>query len=116
MSILARFRALFSPDEDTLEGRIALVAEGHCSSEKRIGLTDTEGVQLAGELDPASVRFPEELASARGEFSALLAAERPTDPEALAAWGQAYVAARRRFWEAFEGEVVSGVVIVRRRE
>lgn len=116
MSLLDRIKALFSPAAASdLTGRLAAAASSPTSSVPRLPLTDAEGLRLVDEIGFEGRRFPAELQAAAESFAAIASSERPTDPDELSVWGNAYVAARVRFWEALEGEVVDGVEIVRRR-
>lgn len=116
MSFLARLKTLVTPAPATpVRDRAEAAAFRFTTGVARLALTDAEGLQLVGEIGFEDRRFPAELQAATEQFSALVLNERPMDPEALAAWGQQYVDARRRFWEALEGEVVGGVEIVRLR-
>jgi hypothetical protein len=93
--------------------RAALEAAG--AQEIRLALPTPVAVALAKELDPAQARHPEQLAAALAQHDALPAAPSGDDVEALAAYGTAYGAVAGAFWDAFEGQTIDGVEIIRRR-
>jgi hypothetical protein len=80
---------------------------------ERLALTDTEGFALANEVGPENCRHAAALKAALAAQASL--PPRPTDDDALIAWALKAKAAREAFWDAFEGEIVDGVEIVRVR-
>jgi hypothetical protein len=79
----------------------------------RMRLSTAEAVELAKSLDSASVRHPKQLAAAVADFA--VTDPQPTEPEALLSWAAREQRRATEFWSAFEGEVVQGVEIIRRR-
>jgi hypothetical protein len=85
------------------------------AKEIRLALATPAAVALAKEIGPTAARYPDRLVAALAQYDALPAAPAPDDVEALASYGRAYGAASESFWDAFEGQVVDGVEIIRRR-
>lgn len=82
-------------------------------AEPVVQLTDAEAVALAGELAGEAVRFPDLLPV---RLAAVLeAGDPPADADLVIPWAQRKAAALAAFWDVFEGEVVDGCRIIRRR-
>jgi hypothetical protein len=102
----------------TIRDKVAAYREAMAEAgaqEIRLALPTPAAVALAKELDPAQARHPEQLAAAIAQHDALQAAPSADDVEALAAYGAAYGAVATAFWDAFEGQTIDGVEIIRRR-
>jgi hypothetical protein len=93
--------------------RFRAAVEGTGVEQIRFPFTTTAAIALAGELEPEIVRHPEALAAGLNAWSEVGPA--PSDPEALIAYGVKVAKAADEFWDAFEGQVVDGVEIIRRR-
>lgn len=81
----------------------------------RMSLSDDDALELAMSLEEGEAKNAELLATALEEITAITDEPEPEAPAARAKYGADLWAAIGRFWEAFEGQVVSGVEIVRRR-
>lgn len=81
----------------------------------RLEYGDAEAIDLATELDLDQCRHPEALKVAVERIAALPPRPDNGDDDALIAWATSAKKAREAFWDAFEGEVVDGVEIIRRR-
>lgn len=77
-------------------------------------LTDPEAVALAKELKPAECRHPALLGAALDAIAKVPPMPKSENPNAILAWAQKSDAALRAFWNAFEGQEVEGVEIMRR--
>jgi hypothetical protein len=82
----------------------------------RYRVTDAEAVALVSEAAAAGATFrnPSEVGTAVAALDAALKSTPPTDISDLAAWALKYDAAQRAFWDAFAGEVINGVEIIRK--
>ena len=79
--------------------------------ERRTAVRAAKG---AGKPSRASTGQPDPLEAILAKLTELPA--RPEgDDEALIAWAGKAKAAREAFWDAFEGEIVDGIEIIRRR-
>lgn len=99
----------------TIRERIAAykAAVGPTASDVlRYPLTDAEGFELATELGASNVRFPDAITAAAAK---LPQGPAPEKDDELVAWALKRKAAADAFWDAFEGEEVDGVTIIRRR-
>lgn len=88
------------------------------SGELRYPLTDSEGVALALEVGPGKCRHSDAVGVAIEKLKAALEATDKAKGEsldALVAAANKVADASRKFWDAFEGEDVDGVTIIRRR-
>lgn len=85
----------------------------------RMTFGDREALDLAEELvtDGATLRFPDALQAAIPALRAFFAETAPdaSDSVALLAYAERLKRAVPAFWDAFEGEEVDGVTIIRRR-
>jgi hypothetical protein len=101
----------------TIRARLAAFREltGNPAPEDcKFALTDADALALADEIaDEFTPRHPEAFAAARARF--VQAGPQPADPEAVIEWAGKVKAAREAFWDAFEGEVIDGVTVIRRR-
>lgn len=93
--------------------RTALESAG--AKEFRLQLATDKGAALAAELSSAELRHPELATEAVAGFTAAVAEDEPAEFEARMKWRQDLSDAADRFWEAFEGQIVDGVEIIRRR-
>lgn len=91
--------------------RDAVAAAG--AAEIRMAMTTQDAVELAGELAAGEARHADALAAGLAALAEV--GQAPTDVEAIIEWGRKRAAAADQFWDAFEGQVVDGVEIVRRR-
>ncbi len=88
------------------------------SGELRYALTDSEGLALSLEVGPGKCRHAAAVASTAEALKAALEAADKAKDENLDAFVSAankVAEASRKFWDAFEGEEVDGVTIIRRR-
>lgn len=87
------------------------------AQEVRLQLATDKAVGLAKELAASEHRHPEKLAAAIERFEAAVAAPDPAadDFEGRLASVKELDEASKAFWDAFEGQVVDGVEIIRRR-
>lgn len=92
----------------------AAALAGH-TPELRMALSDDDALELARTVSEAEAREPGLLAAALGEFDDAVAEGEPAGIAARAAYGERLGKILGRFWEAFEGQVIEGVEIVRRR-
>jgi hypothetical protein len=83
----------------------------------RLALATPAAVAIAKALEPAEARYPEQLAAALQAWDeyAALPVPAPDDFDAAIAHSKAAGVAAEVFWEAFEGQPVDGVEIIRRR-
>lgn len=81
----------------------------------RMALSDDDALELARTVSEQDAQHPALLAAALGEFDAAVKEGEPTGLAARAAYGERIGKILGRFWEAFEGQPVLGVEIVRRR-
>jgi hypothetical protein len=85
----------------------------------RMRLSDREALALVDELGTdgiAKMRNPELVVTAATALHKAIAEPPPDDLDALAAWGVRWGDASRTFWDAFSGEVVNGVEIIRKAQ
>lgn len=83
------------------------------SGEMRMPLSDSDGIALAGELD--DFRHPDQVRAALKQHAE--AGEQPKDDvDEIVAWAGKVKKAADAFWDAFEGEQVDGVTVIRRRK
>ena len=80
-----------------------------------LAMTDAEAVALVGEMKPEELRHPEAVATAAAALAAVPAAPAGGSDEAVEAWYGAKRAASAAFWDAFHGELVDGVSVIRKR-
>ena len=80
-----------------------------------LALTDAEACAVVDELHPTAFRHPEALLEAQAALAAVPAPPDPSNEDALAAWFNAKSKASAAFWDAFHGELVDGVTIIRKR-
>ena len=80
-----------------------------------LAMSDAEAVATVDELTEVELRHPNEVMAAHAELKALPAAPDPSNEDALAAWFAAKSKASAAFWDAFHGELVDGVTIIRKR-
>lgn len=105
----------------TIRERIAAYAAAvgpTASGELRYPLNDSDGAALAVEIGPDQCRHAAKLGPARDALEAALkvAAEaKDKDLDALIAAAGKVKTASDAFWDAFEGEQVDGVTVIRRR-
>lgn len=94
--------------------RDVLVGVG--ATEHRMPHTTAEAVTLAQELAPDAIRHPQALAAAITEMVKINELPKPDAGEegALLEYLKARERGRIAFWDAFEGQSVEGVEIVRR--
>ena len=85
------------------------------AAEVRMPLGDDEAIELAKEMTPAELRHPELVKTALDSVASLSSTKEPAEFEARLQHLQAHAEARKKFWDAFEGQEVSGVEIIRRR-
>jgi hypothetical protein len=87
------------------------------AKEIRLALATPAAVAVARELAPADARHPEQLAAALQAWDeyAALPVPGPDEFDATLAHAKAGGVAADVFWEAFEGQPVDGVEIIRRR-
>ncbi len=88
------------------------------SGELRYQLSDSDGAALAAEIGPGNCRYGEKVGPARDALEAALkvAAEaKDKDLDTLIAAAGKVKTAADAFWDAFEGEEVEGVTVIRRR-
>ncbi|MGE3293833.1 MAG: hypothetical protein AB7O95_20895 [Geminicoccaceae bacterium] len=88
------------------------------SGDLRYPLNDSDGVALAAEVGASNCRHAEQIARSAPALEAALkaAAEaKDKDLDALIAVAGKVKAASDAFWDAFEGEQVEGVTVIRRR-
>jgi len=76
-------------------------------------LSDSDALVLATEIGAKACRFPVVVAAALADLEAI--GPQPEGVDAVVAWAGKVQAARAKFWDAFEGETVDGVRIIRRR-
>lgn len=79
----------------------------------RMGLTDAQAVELAADLGP---QFPPRATAALGDLKAIVDAPVPSEPDAIQAWAQRKAVVSAAFWDTFEGTIVDGVEIIRKRQ
>ena len=80
-----------------------------------LAMSDAEALATVDELTPSDVRHPEVLLEAHAALKAVPAPPDPRNEDALAAWFDAKSKASAAFWNAFHGELVDGVTIIRKR-
>lgn len=93
----------------------AFLASQNPTSTPTVALSDADAVELALDVGLENARFPEVLADGIEKLEALPAPPSADDPDALATWANAKTAASAKFWDAYAGEVVDGVTIIRKR-
>lgn len=89
----------------------AKVAQYAAIGAVRAPLDDIDAMTLAVEVTPQN--HPDQVREAQAAFVEL--GPQPTEVGAVVAWAKKVEAALARFWDAYEGEVVDGVEIIRRR-
>jgi len=84
------------------------------ATQLRMPFATTDAITLAGELVPEEIRHPEAFAKGIEAWDAL-GSPPAGDAEKMLTHGAAMAKAADAFWNAFEGQVVDGVEIIRRR-
>lgn len=92
----------------------ALQAAHGADVEIKYPLRTSEAIALAQELDVAGAAQAEAITVSAAAFVAA-AALPATDPEEQILAGAALAKAATEFWDAFEGQTVDGVTVIRRR-
>lgn len=82
--------------------------------EHRMAHTTADAMALARSLDANVLTHAEKAIAAVKSFEELAVSELPKEEAKLLAYLKARERARADFWDAFEGQVVNGVEIVRR--
>jgi hypothetical protein len=86
------------------------------ATEPRLHLATNDAAALAVELAASGFTFRHETAAVRAEaYLIAVASDEPSDLEAKLPWLLNIEAAARLFWDAFEGQPVDGVEIIRKR-
>lgn len=83
---------------------------------KRHPLTTADAVLLAKELGANALRFPAKVGAAVAAWDRANATAQPTQRVALTRYLKDLENIETHFWDAFHGEVVDGIVIIRRNE
>jgi len=98
--------------------KIAAFAALHASqaptAPARFMVTDSEALQVAAEATLAGQKFRNPIGEVAADLEAALKEPPPTETDALVAWATRVGAASRAFWDAFAGEVINGVEIIRK--
>jgi hypothetical protein len=84
-------------------------------TELRMALSDDDALSIAATIAEADAKQPAHLAAALAELELIRQEGEPEGFAARAAQGERAHKAIGRFWEAFEGQMVEGVELVRRR-
>jgi len=98
--------------------KIAAFAEFHAAqdptSPARYRVSDTEAVALVAEAAAAAHVFRNPVSEVAAALDAALKEPVPTEVDAMVVWATNIGAASRAFWDAFAGEVINGVEIIRK--
>lgn len=85
------------------------------ASHHRLPLDTDQAVELARLLEEGEARHADQLKAALVEYDELAKQEEPSFIDEKVKYYQAHGEVAKEFWDAFEGQEVEGVEIIRRR-